>query len=41
MIYALTSLSEAGNRDVREMDEARYRAYIDSWKTEILKGRTP
>lgn len=37
VIYAMTALDEAGNRYVREMDEGRYREFIDGWKTAIEK----
>jgi hypothetical protein len=37
VIYAITGLGEAGNRYVREMDEARYRDFIDGWKKAIEK----
>jgi hypothetical protein len=33
--YAITGLAEAGNGYVREMDEAKYRAFIEGWKTAI------
>ena len=37
VIYRFTGLSDAGNALVRGMDEARYRAYIDSWAAAIAK----
>ena len=33
--YELTGLSEAGNAWVRSMDDARYAAFIGSWKAAI------
>jgi hypothetical protein len=36
--YEYTGLSEAGNAYVRSMDEAAYRAFIDSWGEAITKG---
>ena len=33
--YTLTALSEDGNRLLREMDEARFRAFIESWEEAI------
>jgi len=35
--YEYTGLSEAGNAYVRSMDEAAYRAFIDSWGEAIRK----
>jgi hypothetical protein len=35
VVYTYTGLNEAGNEYVRAMDEARYRAYIDSWQAAI------
>lgn len=37
VIYAFTTLAPAGVEPVRRMDEAHYREFIDSWRTEILK----
>ena len=37
VIYAMTGLTEAGNARVRELDEPRYREYIESWATAIGK----
>lgn len=37
VVYAITALGEAGNRYVREMDEARFRESIDGWKGAIEK----
>ena len=36
--YALTALSEAGNARLRALDEAAYRAYIDSWGESIERA---
>jgi hypothetical protein len=33
--YSFTGLSEAGNGSIRAMDEARYAAFIDSWRAAI------
>jgi hypothetical protein len=41
VVYALTGLSEAGNAYIREMDEARYRAFIDGWGEAIAKAIRP
>lgn len=35
VVYTLTALSEKGNAWLREMDEARYRDFIESWKDAI------
>ena len=35
VMYTMTALSEEGNRVLREMDEARYREFIDSWQAAI------
>lgn len=35
VVYALTALSEDGNRKIRELDPASYRDYIDGWKADI------
>jgi len=37
VIYAFTTLGPAGADQVRRMDDANYREYIDSWQTAILK----
>lgn len=37
VIYALTALSEAGNKVLRELDEKAYREFIDGWKSAIEK----
>ena len=37
VIYALTALTEAGNKNVRDLDEPSYREYIDSWSRAIAK----
>lgn len=37
VIYAMTGLSEGGNRFIRNMDEAHYREYIAGWETAIAK----
>jgi hypothetical protein len=37
VIYSLTGLTEAGNATVRAFDEAKYRAYIDSWEVAIRR----
>ncbi len=37
VIYALTGLSEAGNARLRELDEANYRSYIETWAEAIGK----
>ena len=36
--YTLTALSESGNAHLRKFDEARYRAYVESWPAEIEKA---
>ena len=38
VVYTLTALSPAGNAMLREMDEARYRAYIESWEKTIAEA---
>jgi hypothetical protein len=38
VIYAFTTLGASGTDQVRRMDDAHYREYIDSWQTEILKN---
>jgi hypothetical protein len=37
VIYAMTALSDTGNKFIREMDEARYREYIGEWEAAIAK----
>lgn len=37
VIYTLTGLSEAGNALIRALDEASFRAYIDSWEAAIAR----
>lgn len=39
--YTLTALTEAGNRTLRELDEARFRAFIESWEAEIARLLQP
>ena len=38
VIYALTGLSEPGNARIRELDEARYRHFINSWESAIARA---
>jgi hypothetical protein len=38
VIYAMTGLSEAGNARIREMDEAHYREFIESWGRDIERA---
>lgn len=38
--YEMTALSEDGNARLAEMDEVRYRAYIDSWAEAIAAVAT-
>jgi hypothetical protein len=35
VVYSLTGLSDEGNRILRELDEARFRAFIASWEQAI------
>jgi hypothetical protein len=35
--YALTALSEAGNTVLEGLDEAHYRAFIESWRASIVR----
>lgn len=35
--YELTALSEAGNKYIRDMNEARYREFIASWERDIAR----
>jgi hypothetical protein len=35
VVYSLTALSEEGNKALRELDEARFRAFIASWEQAI------
>ncbi len=35
VVYTLTALTEHGNRVLREMDEARYRLFIEGWAEAI------
>jgi hypothetical protein len=37
VVYEMTGLTEAGNARVRELDEPRYREFIDSWSRAIAK----
>jgi hypothetical protein len=37
VVYTLTGLSEQGNAKLRELDEARFRDYIDSWESAIRR----
>jgi hypothetical protein len=36
VIYSLTGLTKEGNEAVRAMDEARFAAFIDSWRSAIV-----
>jgi hypothetical protein len=36
--YTLTALTPEGNTTLREMDEARFRAFIESWAEAIAQG---
>lgn len=38
VMYTMTALSERGNATLREMDEARYRAFIGSWEEAIARA---
>ena len=38
VIYAFTPLSASGVEQVRKMDEANYREFIDSWQSAIVKS---
>jgi hypothetical protein len=38
VVYTLTALSAAGNEVLREMDEARFSAYIESWEQAIAEA---
>lgn len=38
VVYALTALTEDGNKTLRELDEARFRAFIESWEVGIAKA---
>lgn len=38
VVYTLTALTEEGNAALREMDDARYRAYIESWEKAIAEA---
>jgi hypothetical protein len=35
VIYSLTGLTEAGNKTLRDLDEAKFAAFVDSWKAAI------
>ena len=37
VVYALTALSQGGNATLRELDEARFRAFIESWERSIAE----
>ena len=37
VVYEMTALTEAGNTRVRELDDPRYREFIDSWSRAIAK----
>lgn len=37
VIYVFTGLSEAGNENIRAMDDARFRDYIEGWGKAIAK----
>ena len=37
VIYTMTGLSDAGNAYIRDMDESRYRDYIESWSEAIAR----
>ncbi len=39
--YTLTALSEDGVRYLEELDDAAYRAYIDSWREALEKALAP
>ena len=41
VIYELTALTEEGNARLRELDEARFREYIDSWSAAIAALEGP
>jgi hypothetical protein len=38
VIYAFTPLSADGAEQIKKMDEAHYREFIDSWQSAILKS---
>ena len=38
VVYALTGLSEKGNEQIRKLDEAHHRHFIDSWATAIERA---
>lgn len=37
VIYALTGLTPAGNATIRDLDEAKFRDFIDSWEAAIRR----
>jgi hypothetical protein len=38
VVYAFTGLSESGNARIRELDEARYREFVESWGKAIERA---
>jgi hypothetical protein len=38
VVYTLTALTAQGNAKLREMDAARFAAYIESWETAIAQA---
>lgn len=38
VVYSLTALSEAGNEVLRDLDEAKFRAFIASWEEAIAEA---